>query len=66
MFLIYISDIQENITEGSYINLFADDAKIQRTVKSKECCKELQGDLDKLHTWSEKWQMEFNAEKVTS
>ena len=32
MFLIYINDIQENITEGSYINMFADDAKIQRSV----------------------------------
>ena len=63
MFLIYINDIQENTTEGNYMNMFADDAKIQRTVKNKDCCLKLQEDLDKLHKWSEKWQMEFNTEK---
>ena len=63
MFLIYINDMQENISEESYMNMFADDAKIHRTVKKEGCCKKLQDDLDKLHDWSEKWQVEFNADK---
>ncbi len=62
MFLIYINDIQENFTEGSYLNMFVDNVKIQRMVKIK-CCQKLQEDLDKLHKWSEKWQMEFRTEK---
>ena len=48
MFLIYINDVQEVISEGNYMNLFADYAKIQRSVKNEECCWKLQ-DLDKLY-----------------
>ncbi len=54
MFLINVNDIQRNMSNESCINLFADDAKILRTVINAECCKELQGDLDKLHKGSEK------------
>ncbi len=43
--------------------MFADDAKIQRTVKNTECFEKLQDEFDKLHKWSEKWQTEFNTEK---
>ncbi len=63
MNFIYINDIQENITEGNYMNMFADDAKIQRTSKKIQCCEKLQEGLDKLYKWSEKWQMEFSTEK---
>ena len=63
MFLVYINDINENIGTESYLNMFADDAKIQRTIKNEDSCKELQKDLTKLYDWSHKWQMEFNAEK---
>ncbi len=45
------------------MNMFPDDAKIQRTSKKIQCCEKLQDGLDKLHKWSEKWQMEFNTEK---
>ncbi len=30
MFLVYINDINDNIGAGSYMNMFDDDAKIQR------------------------------------
>ncbi len=59
---MYINDIQGNITGGSCMNMFAGVTKIQKMVKNV-CCKKLQEDLDKLHKWSEKWQMEFNTEK---
>ena len=61
MFLIYINDLPEGVK--SYMSLFADDAKIMKTIKNEESCKELQEDLDKLHEWSQKWKMEFNAKK---
>ena len=63
MFMIYINDLQEKVDENSYINMFADDAKIQRIVVKEDCCRKLQDDLDKLHSWSKTWQMEFNVDK---
>ncbi len=45
------------------MNMFADDAKIQRKIITENSCLELQNDLTKLYEWSQKWQMEFNAEK---
>ncbi len=45
------------------MNTFTEDIKIQRTVKTTGCCEKLQEDLDKLHKWRDKWQMEFNTKK---
>ena len=61
MFAVFKNDMVENIT--SYVSLFADDAKLLRTVKTIGDCKELQNDLDKIHDWSIRWQMEFNTRK---
>ena len=61
MFLIYVNDLPDGVS--SYMNMFADDAKIMRQVRNLEDCQELQKDLDKLNDWSAKWLMEFNAKK---
>ena len=61
MFLIYINDLPDGVS--SYMNMFADDAKIMRQVRNPEDCQKLQQDLDKLNEWSVKWSMEFNANK---
>ena len=61
MFQIYINDMQEGL--NSYINLFADDAKLLRVIKSHADCMELQRDIDKIHEWSKRWKLEFNAKK---
>ena len=63
MFLVYINYINDNISTESYLNMFAHDAKVQKTIKNEDSCKELQKDLRKLYDWSHKWQMEFDAEK---
>ena len=47
MFQIYINDMQEGL--NSYINLFADDAKLLRVIKSQADCIELQRNIDKIH-----------------
>ena len=39
---------------------FADDKKVFRKIKSYADRQQLQGDLNKLTEWSEKWQMLFN------
>ena len=61
LFLIYINDMPEGVK--SYINLFADDAKLCRQVKNKEDCNILQEDLNKIWRWSNKWEMKFNVDK---
>ena len=61
MFLIYVNDMPEGI--NSYINMFADDAKLMKRIISEDSCRELQCDLDKLYDWSQIWKMDFNANK---
>ena len=61
MFLVYINDMPEGVK--SYMSLFADDAKVLKPIKNEESCRELQEDLNRLHEWSMKWKMEFNAKK---
>ena len=63
MFLIYINDLGVDISNGSYLNMFADDAKIQRKIQNENSCKELQEDINKIKAWSEKWKIEFNVDK---
>ncbi len=45
------------------MNRFVEDSKIQRMIKYTEFYEKRQEDLDKLHKWSEKWQMKFNTGK---
>ena len=61
MFQVYINDMSKGI--NSYINLFADDAKLMRVIKNQRDCEELQNDLDKIHEWSQQWKLEFNTRK---
>ena len=61
MFLIYVNDMTAGLR--SYMNMFADDAKIMRRVKNMEDCDKLQEDIDRIFEWSKDWQMEFNINK---
>ena len=56
MFQIYINDMQEGLK--SYINLFADDAKLEKVVRGPDDCMELQRDIDKMYEWSVKWKLQ--------
>ena len=60
LFLIYISDLDDNIT--SNVLKFADDTKKFRKVNTDGDKQHLQNDLVKLVKWSEKWKM-FNFVK---
>ena len=55
LFLIYINDLEEGVTNK--ILKLADDAKVCRKIKGNGDKQQLQGDIDKLIRWSEKWQM---------
>ena len=45
------------------IQLFADDAKIFKTVDNEEDHQDLAKDLDNLENWARLWQMRFNVGK---
>ena len=53
MFLVYINDINENIT--SSVRLFADDCVIYKSITSLEDAEQLQEDLCKICEWTNKW-----------
>ena len=61
MFVIYVNDLSDEV--DSYINLFADDAKLMRKFENVNDCMMLQKDLNKINSWSKSWQMEFNLSK---
>ena len=58
--LIYINDIADSI--NSTIRFFADDCVVYRQIDSPEDHLTLQKDLQKLVSWSNTWQMEFNVD----
>ncbi len=61
LFVIFINDLSDVVT--STVQIFADDTNIYRTVNDIGVEILLQEDLNKLHQWSVKWQLKFNAKK---
>ena len=61
LFLVYINDLEEGVT-GKLLK-FADDTKLFTKTKEIGEKQNLQDNIDKLVTWSEKWQMLFNFGK---
>ena len=61
MYQISVNDMQWGVT--SYMNMFADDAKLIRVVKNTDDCRELQGDVNKIDEWSKRYKLDFNAKK---
>jgi hypothetical protein len=61
MFLLYINDIGNAIT--SKIRLFADDSLLYLAISTKDDCKRLKQDLDKMVNWTKTWQMIFSPLK---
>jgi hypothetical protein len=61
MFLICINDIGNDIK--SKIRLFANDSLLYLAISTKDDCKQLQQDLDRMVNWTKPWQMIFNPLK---
>ena len=63
-FVIFINDIDEvlDLVEG-FVYKFADDTKYGRVIASERDREEMQGNIDRLMEWAEKWQMDFNTTK---
>ena len=63
LFLVYINDINEGLSQGTKIKLFADDSLLYRTIKTPLDAKILQDDLNTLQKWEINWKMEFHPGK---
>ena len=64
LFVIFINDMPDVV--DSMCQLFADDAKLYRSVNSPEDNIKLQDDLDRISEWSTRWQLPFNIGKCKS
>ena len=63
LFLIYINDMPDVVSQGSKLKLFADDSLLYREVKSPTDADILQKDLNALQEWERDWRMEFHPKK---
>ena len=64
LFLIYINGIVDGLQ--SNINLFADDCAVYHKIETEEDNKLVQDDLNLLHNWGIRWNMDFNVSKCFS
>ena len=60
MFLVYVSDMTEGVR--CYISLFADDAKLLRTIRTTKIVRSYRM-TNKIYERNKAWDMEFNAKK---
>jgi hypothetical protein len=65
LFVLYVNDLPQ-ITDASKIFLFADDLKIFQSIRTDEDKRRLQGDLNKICVWTEKWLLELHPDKCVS
>jgi hypothetical protein len=63
LFLIYVNDIESSV--NNTIAMFADDSKIGNSAQNEAERQSLQNDLDKLTSWSQRWQLPFNTDKCS-
>jgi len=66
LFLIFVNDIDSDITSKSMLLKFAYDTKVFAKVNSDADRKQLQDDINKLGEWAERWQVEFIVDKCVT
>ena len=65
LFLVFINDMPNFVSDSSTLALFADDAKCLRRIRSTEHYLVLQSDIDKLTELSEICKLSFNIQKYS-
>ena len=61
LFLIYINDLPDTI--AAIIKLFADGAKVYRSISTVENVNEVQNSVNQSNSWADIWEMLFNLKK---
>ena len=62
LFLISINDLPDVVTHSNIL-LYADDAKVLKTIVSRLDCIHLQANLDAISLWCTSWQLHLNISK---
>lgn len=62
LFVLFINDLPEEVI--SELLLYADDAKIYRTIKDDADREQLQRDLHAMSLWSDEWLLSFHPDKL--
>ena len=63
LLLIYINNMPEVVSDGTFVRLFADDCLVYRPIHSDQGQITLQRDLTALQYWADQWGMRFNPKK---
>ena len=63
LFIIFINDLPELISETNLCKMYSDDTKILSVVKTAEDKARLQADMDRIVDWTRTWLMELNVKK---
>ena len=63
MFLLFINDIDQHLSPGSRVSLYADALYLYRKIVNIGDTVILQRDLDQLASWSQKWRLCLNTQK---
>jgi hypothetical protein len=66
LFLLYINDLPNILSENTLCAIFADDTKIYRNINSHQDHLILQRDINSAHEWSKQWGLKFNQNKCTT
>ena len=51
LFVLFINDLPQGISENTHLALYADDTKIWRSIRNEEDIVQLQNDINNLHMW---------------
>ena len=63
LFIIYINDLPDKVEGRAMMSLYADDAKLYRTIKTRNDSQELQMALNGVKDWCDKWLLKLNVNK---
>ena len=63
LFRLCSNDFVSELSDGTNMFLYADDAKVCRPIRFSQDCEILQSDLEKLEKWNKKWLLKFNTSK---
>ena len=61
LFLIYISDIADNVETN--MNIYVDDSKTKKHIETENYVEKLQENLNQLYNWGRENNMKFNENK---